>query len=162
MLLTLNFYLHDLQDWQQRGSRKVLQLEMESIFFAIKQSDWMHYTARCFGYPSASSRAEQQRARDPACGASTLFASQPRRRASTSSPPPPLPGPLVRPGAGPRGPGRAGVLHSPSAMARADILYRKLPRFTTKLPNYFKISSWNVLSLLRSEVAYIGTGHILS
>jgi hypothetical protein len=33
-------------------------------------------------------------------------------------------------------------------------LYNKV----TKLEN----SSWNVLSLLRSEVAYIGTGHILS
>jgi hypothetical protein len=32
-------------------------------------------------------------------------------------------------------------------------VYKKV----TKLEN----SSWNVLSLLRSEVAYIGTGHIL-
>jgi hypothetical protein len=33
----------------------------------------------------------------------------------------------------------------------------KLYNFLTK----FKNSSWNILCLLRSEVAYIGTGHIL-
>ncbi len=34
---------------------------------------------------------------------------------------------------------------------------KELYNFVTKLKN----SSWNVLSLLRSEVAYIGTGYIL-
>jgi hypothetical protein len=39
-------------------------------------------------------------------------------------------------------------------------IYKKVTEpynFVTELEN----SSWNVLSLLRSEVAYIGTGHIL-
>ncbi len=50
--------------------------------------DRMHYAARCVGYPSDSSLAEQQRARDSAYSASTLFASQPRRRASSPQPSP--------------------------------------------------------------------------
>jgi hypothetical protein len=67
----------------------------------------MHDTACCFGYPSDLSRAEQQRDRDSAFGASTLFALLPPRRATTSPPPPPL-GPLVRPGAVLLAPGWSG------------------------------------------------------
>ncbi len=39
----------------------------------------MHDTALGFGYPSDSSREEQQRARDPACGTSPIFVWPPGR-----------------------------------------------------------------------------------
>ena len=32
------------------------------------QSDWMHDTARCLGYPSGSTRAARERARETTCG----------------------------------------------------------------------------------------------
>ncbi len=39
-------------------------------------------------------------------------------------------------------------------------IYDKVTEMYNKFSEH-AISSWNVLSLLRSEVAYIGTGHIL-
>jgi hypothetical protein len=39
-------------------------------------------------------------------------------------------------------------------------IYNKISEMYNKISE-LKISSWNVLSLLRSEVAYIGTGPIL-
>jgi hypothetical protein len=39
-------------------------------------------------------------------------------------------------------------------------IYKKVTEAYKKVTE-IEISSWNVLSLLRSEVAYIGTGHVL-
>ncbi len=39
-------------------------------------------------------------------------------------------------------------------------IYNKVTEMYNKVTE-LEISSWNVLSLLRSEVAYIGTGHII-
>ncbi len=39
-------------------------------------------------------------------------------------------------------------------------IYNKVTKMYNKVSE-LEISSWNVLALLRSKVAYIGTGHIL-
>jgi hypothetical protein len=44
---------------------------------------------------------------------------------------------------------------------RVTEIYNKVTEIYKKVTE-LEISSWNVPSLLRSEVAYIGTGHILS
>jgi hypothetical protein len=63
----------------------------------IMMIDWMHETARCFGYPSDSTRAARERAREATCGYCLRWSgqAQPGRaslnQASASTPSPLLP-----------------------------------------------------------------------
>ncbi len=47
---------------------KVTETEQRILAAQDHEFDWMHETARCFGYPSDSTRAARERGRGAACG----------------------------------------------------------------------------------------------
>jgi hypothetical protein len=68
----------------------------------------MHDTARCFGYPSDSSRTARKRAWDAALRRESALITSSRQRAPTPPPPPPLAPRATGRGAARSGPGRPG------------------------------------------------------